>query len=124
MAEHHTNGQQMNSRNGLTYRNDPFETQFCALRDEWIADTQYSSSGTEITNHVAYQRIIAMGQDVVPLIIRELRKRPAHWFWALFIITGHDPVPLEDRGNLAKMRDAWLRWADSQTFSTTDQNGG
>lgn len=109
--------------NELT-RSDPFEVQFRTLRDEWVADIRYSSSGTEIVNHVAYLRIIAMGMAVVPLILQELRKRVDHWFWALFIITGHDPVPLEDRGNLEKMRDAWLQWADSQTFSTTGQNGG
>ena len=109
--------------NELT-RRDTFEAHFCTLRDEWLAGTRYSSSGTEITSHVAYQRIIAMGSDVVPLIIWELRKRVDHWFWALFIITGHDPVPPEDVGNLEKMRDAWLQWADTQTFSTTDQNDG
>ena len=114
---------QFNIGNELT-RSEPFEAQFCTLRDEWVADTRYSSSGIEIINHVAYLRIIAMGMDVVPLILQELRKRIDHWFWALFIIIGHDPVPLEDRGNLEKMRDAWLRWADSQTFSTTGQNGG
>lgn len=124
MAEHDANGQQVNSRNGLTCRDDSFEERFRALRDEWLADTRYSSSGIEITSHVAYQRIIGMGTDVVPLIIQELRQHADHWFWALSVLTGHDPVPPEDVGNLEKMRDAWLRWADSQTFSTTDQNGG
>jgi hypothetical protein len=55
-----------------------------------------------------------MGTAVVPHLLRELERRPDHWFWALTAITGADPVKPEDRGKLRKMTDAWLRWGKEQ----------
>jgi len=107
----------------LTYSGDPFEERFRSLMEEWREAVRYSSSGTEITGHIAYQSIIGMGHRVVPLIIRELRQTLDHWFWALLVLTEHDPVAPEDVGDLEKMREAWLQWADSQEFAV-DQNGG
>jgi hypothetical protein len=52
------------------------------------------------TNHPAYQRIIEMGQPVMPLIFRELEREPDHWFWALQSITGENPVKLESEVTL------------------------
>jgi len=64
--------------------------------------------------HPAYQQIIGMGQDALPLLIEELRREPDHWFWAMQAITGVNPVPPENRGNVAKMTQAWLAWAQQQ----------
>jgi hypothetical protein len=60
--------------------------------------------------HPAYQQIIGMGREVVPLILRELEREPDHWFWALKAITGEDPVPEQHRGRVRAMADAWIRW--------------
>jgi hypothetical protein len=110
---------------GVTIRrSESPEEKFRRLRDEWLADIQYSSSGTEITSHPAYQSIIDMGSEALPLIIHELRRQLGHWFWALFKITGENPVPPENLGNLEKMREAWLQWADTQSFGETEQDDG
>jgi hypothetical protein len=50
-----------------------------------------------------------MGSRVVPLILRDLRRKPDHWFWALAAITGEEPIPPEDAGNMQRMAQAWLR---------------
>ncbi len=105
-------------------RSESPEKKFRRLRDEWLADIQYSSSGTEIVSHPAYQGIIDMDSAALPLIIRELREQLGHWFWALFKITGENPVPPENLGNLEKMREAWLQWADKQSFGETEQDDG
>lgn len=63
-----------------------------------------------ISMHPAYQKIIGMGELALPLIMRELRTRPNHWFWALKAITGEDPVPPQYRGQVRKMAAAWLDW--------------
>ena len=105
-------------------RSESPEKKFRRLRDEWLADIQYSSSGTEIVSHHAYQSIIDMDSAALPLIIRELREQLGHWFWALFKITGENPVPSEYLGNLEKMREAWLQWADEQSFGETEQDDG
>ncbi|WP_333155627.1 hypothetical protein [Microcoleus sp. SVA1_A1] len=36
---------------------------------------------------IPYQRIIGMGQPVVPLIFRDLEQKSDYWFWALRAIT-------------------------------------
>ena len=87
---------------------------FQALAETWRREVQFLSSVTEMVLHSAYQRIIGMGAAVVPHLLRELERRPDHWFWALTAITGADPVKLEDRGKLRKMTDAWLRWGKEQ----------
>ena len=58
----------------------------------------------------AYQQIIGMGLDALPLILRELQQEADHWFWALRAITGIDPVPKSSAGKIEEMRDAWLAW--------------
>ena len=83
---------------------------FNNLAGEWKAATAFSSSATDMAMHPAYQQIIGMGRDVVPLILRKLQKNTDHWFWGLKSITGMDPVPSEDRGNISKMREAWIVW--------------
>jgi len=89
---------------------------FHQLAAEWKEATLLTSSGTEMLLHPAYQRIIGMGQEAVPLILAELRREPDHWFWALKAITGEDPVVNGDRGKLACMADAWLNWAQQRGY--------
>jgi hypothetical protein len=84
--------------------------QFRHLAAWWKCDTEFHSSISRIAMHPAYQRIIGMGRDVLPLILRDLETTPAPWFWALHAITGEDPVPVEDRGYIERMTRAWIRW--------------
>jgi hypothetical protein len=84
---------------------------FRDLVDQWKEATIFTSSGTELVLHPAYQQIIGMGPEALPLILDELHREEDHWFWALKSITGEDPVAPSDRGNLPKMTEAWLRWA-------------
>jgi len=89
---------------------------FHQLAVEWKEATLLTSSGTEMLLHPAYQRIIGMGMQAVPLILAELRREPDHWFWALKSITGEDPVANGDRGKLVRMADAWLNWAQQRGY--------
>jgi hypothetical protein len=84
------------------------EAGFKRLAEIWRRETAVHSSVTKKAMHEAYQRIIGMGRSAVPLILRELRDKPEHWFWALTAITGEDPVPEEDAGDIRKMAQAWL----------------
>lgn len=80
----------------------------------WKAGTAPLSSATEMATHPAYQQIIGLGRDAVPLLLRELQREPDHWFWALKAITGVDPVEPRQRGQIGEMAEAWLRWAREQ----------
>ncbi len=96
-------------------RSDPF-AKFLTLKLKWESETSYLSSITEISMHPAYQQIIGMGTDVIPLIFSEMMRQRGHWFWALKSITGEDPVMPEHRGNMKKMTDAWLQWGRSRGY--------
>jgi hypothetical protein len=86
------------------------EERFRRLEATWLAEVGYSSSSTVLRGHPAFQEIIAMGEAVVPFMLRDLAERPRLWVWALSQITGADPVPPSARGNIAEMSAAWLRW--------------
>jgi hypothetical protein len=92
------------------------EQRFRRLEATWLAAVGYSSSSTLLRSHPAFQEILGMGEAVVPLMLRDLEERPRLWGWALPHITGTDPVPASDRGNIAKMSEAWLRWGRGKTL--------
>src|SRR5688572_18008802 len=88
-------------------RSDSTEERFRLLAAAWEADTLYLSDAHRIIEHPAFQEIIRMGDAVVPLLLRELEKKPSHWVWALSRITGAHPVAQAEGGNIRKMTDAW-----------------
>ena len=98
----------------VTRRSRDDAERFHALAEMWRNDVLFTSSVTEMVLHPAYQRIIGMGVAAVPFLLRELERRPDHWFWALTAITGADPVKPEHRGKLREMAQAWLQWGKEQ----------
>lgn len=92
------------------------EERFRRLEAAWLADVGFSSSSTALRSHPAFQEIIGLGPAVVPFMLRDLEERPRHWVWALPSITSADPVPASDRGNIARMSAAWLRWGREQGY--------
>lgn len=89
---------------------------FNRLKTSWESETAYLSSITDMATHPAYQQIIGMGYDAVPLILHEMEKKPNYWFWALISITGEDPVTPEHKGDVEEMTDAWLSWGRNQGY--------
>ena len=92
-------------------RQNNFIHEFYNLAARWREEVQYSSSIMEICMNPAYQKIIGMGEKILPLIFRELEVRPDHWFWALKSITGADPIQPYQRGKIREMAKSWLDWA-------------
>jgi hypothetical protein len=84
--------------------------EFAHLARRWREDTRFVSASHGLVEHWAYQRIIGLGPDVVPLVLEELRGSGGQWFWALRALTGVDPVRDEQRGDVSAMREAWLDW--------------
>jgi hypothetical protein len=85
-----------------------------SLLQQWHIERGSTSSATAMLMAPACQRIIGMGQDALPLILTQLKSEgddPDHWFWALWAITGANPVPAEVQGDTVKMAHAWLEWA-------------
>ncbi len=65
----------------------------------------------EADSHPAYQEIIRLGPEVVPLLLRDWEDNHTHWFTALEAITGARPTTAAVAGNISGMTEAWLRWA-------------
>ncbi len=86
------------------------EARFRSLAKRWKKDTELDSSITRMIRHSAYQEIIGMGEQVVPLLLDELRREPDFWFAALQKITGVDPVPKASAGKINEMTKAWIDW--------------
>jgi hypothetical protein len=86
------------------------DIQFEILAEEWKSATTLLSSTTAMVSHPTYRAIIDLGPDVVPLLLRDLQREPAHWFEALRALTGEDPVPSEHWGDVLAMREDWLSW--------------
>jgi hypothetical protein len=98
---------------------EPVETveeKFRRLACAWRVETAYISSSSELVAHPAFREIVGMGPPAIPLLLRELENRTGHWHRALRQITGADPVPLADRGNIDKAAEAWLRWGKEQGY--------
>lgn len=99
-------------------RSDDLNSVFAGLTVRWkLERSGATSSIDEIVASKSYQQIIALGKEVVPLILQQLKRegdKPDHWFVALSQITGESPVPREDRGRIRKMADAWLAWGKSK----------
>jgi hypothetical protein len=80
------------------------EERFRRLAAAWHRDTDYLSSMEESDGHPAYQEIIRLGPEVVPLLLRDLAANHTHWLTALEAITGARPVPVSAAGNIPGWR--------------------
>ena len=89
---------------------------FRKLVEWWRSETGLLSSIEDKVLHPAYQQIIGMGPEAIPLILRELQRSPGHWFWALNAITRDDPIDSKDAGNVRKMTEAWLKWGEERGY--------
>jgi hypothetical protein len=88
------------------------EQHVARLLRRWREETAYLSSSTGITGHPAYHELIALGPVALPFIFRDLEQTgDGHLSKALTAITGARPIPAEERGQVRKIAEIWLRWA-------------
>ena len=91
------------------------DQRFRQLEAQWEADTLVLSDPGKIMGHPAMRALVAMGEDVVPLILRDLQDKPSLLVWALPEITGEKLAPPRIEGGFLKWSvdaqiEAWLRW--------------
>lgn len=95
---------------GKEKKKKKIEIRFNALVQEWRDKAGFFSSTKKAVEHPAYQQIIGMGEDAIPLLLKELEKHSGRWFTALRKITGENPVPPEMRGMTEEMIKVWIDW--------------
>ena len=86
------------------------QEQFSDLVASWRAGTAGLSSPRAIAGHPAYQRIIGLGEPVIPLIFQDMKENGGWWYPALRALTGENPVPESAKGSLSLNDQAWLQW--------------
>jgi hypothetical protein len=79
---------------------DPLADEFQRLADTWRRDTQFYSSVSDMVLNPSYQQIIGKGPPIVPFILREMKKGPDHWCWALGVITQANPAENAPEGDI------------------------
>jgi len=89
---------------------------FVALANRWHDETDYLSSPSRITDNDTYLKIISMGRAIIPLILQDLQERGGNWYRALRILSDTDPVSPDVRGEVPKMKEAWLGWGRDKGY--------
>lgn len=92
------------------------EEKFAVLANRWHDETDFLSSPSRITDNDTYLLITSMGKQVIPLILEDLKERGGHWYRALRVLSGEDPVPLEARGDVAQMKRSWIKWGRERGY--------
>jgi len=98
------------SSTAMTYRDAALSEVFSTLAREWKEAARLESSHMRAADHPAFRAIVGLGDEIVPILLRELERRSGPWFLALREITGEEPVGPEARGNPKAVADAWVRW--------------
>ena len=88
------------------------EKNFGDLVAQWKKETGHLSSITKAIANPNYLRIIGMGKEALPLLLKELRDDPDHWLVALNAITGEDPAP--EGANFSEAVAAWKEWGEAR----------
>lgn len=83
---------------------------------EWKSETAICSQLDKIVLHPAYQRIMALGPQVISLILEDLSKMPAHWFWALHNLVPEGKDPADGTTSIREATDAWLQWGKEEGY--------
>lgn len=90
---------------------------FSVLAKDWYKETALKSSLAEKISHMSYLRIIRMGDDAIPLILEEMKKRPSHWFVALDVLVDDKEKPVIESGtSLTQVAASWIKWGEDNGY--------
>jgi hypothetical protein len=83
----------------------------------WREQTGFLSSSTARVSHPAYRELIALGTAALPFVFRDMEHTfDGHLSSALVAITGAQPVPPEEGGQIRKVAELWLTWAQQHGY--------
>jgi len=92
---------------------DPYDakTKFEILKQQWFEEIMFTSDPLEIVSNRHYKEIVDLGYSVVPFLLQDMKLNHSHWFTALRLIIGANPIKKEHFGDIPKMVDDWLDWS-------------
>jgi hypothetical protein len=99
------------------------DEEFRRLADVNRERHRFSSRLRDRYDDPSYRAIIALGQSVVPTLLREMRDRPNWWGHALREITGANPEPEPSRPapgwvglSLPDIARSWVAWGRANGY--------
>ena len=100
------------------------EQRYRRLEAQWAADTMFLSDPGKIMSHPAMRAIVAMGEEVVPIILRDLQTEESLLVLALPEITGENLASPKVEGGFRKWDldaqvQAWLQWGRAKGLAGT-----
>jgi len=104
------------SSHALSVRQAALGEHLARLHRQWRAETRYSSSLEAKKAHPAYASIVAMGDEVIPLILESIATHPDLLVMALHDITREDPVTPAHHGRIPDIVQDWLRWGTERGY--------
>lgn len=87
---------------------------FRRLYSQWLDDIAHMSSVREMMTGEGFEQMVAMGPDVLPLVLRELQAKPTFLFLVAQRITGHNPVTPDCVGDVQKIVACWVNWLQQE----------
>ena len=100
----------------MSEKSQDLQQEFDRLAQEADDASWTDSSMIRFLEHPSYLRILEMGVDAVPMILRRMEEDRGHWFHAMRTLTGAAPVPEESWGRIQEMNRIWLEWAKGQGY--------
>lgn len=92
------------------------EAKFHYYASKWKEEIGGDSSLTSATSNMNYLRIIRIGEDAIPLILKDLQKHPAPWFIALRAISEDDSIGRGSPGDFRKKAAEWIQWGKERGY--------
>lgn len=83
---------------------------------KWKEETAAHSSPATIRMNRYYQKIIGLGDTIIPLILRELEREPNDWFYALEMLTKDEENPMTDDMGFKESISAWINWGKNKGY--------
>jgi hypothetical protein len=99
-------------------RQTSLRERFYSQADIWQQETEHLSSPSQMMMHPSYQAVMGMVKgnedEIVRLMIKDLRDNRRMWFWALSYITKDNPIKPAEAGHMDKMIRSWTDWGKSR----------
>lgn len=97
---------------------ESLEERFRKQADKWRRETEHVSSPSQMMMHPSYIAILGMAhgheEEMIRLMLRDLRDNRTPWFWALSYLTHDNPIQDSEAGRLDKMIKAWVDWGKAR----------
>ena len=96
--------------------NDYYKTQFESLKNKWYSEIMFVSNPNIIVENANYKKIIELGINVVPFLVKDMKENNTHWFVALQSILKVNPIKPEHNGFVKMMVNDWAEYLEKSNF--------